>query len=314
MSNPVINGGVAPLEDIIPVLEECGLELLCRDQGFVRCPGQHLHTKANAESDCKAFNNDGIPRLYCLHQSCTYEISEANTRLYDHSQPAKASKNTQVRSRGSARAKQEQLRKWAATLLPTILADYSWPVAGLPAASPENLTGVREEEHWRYLIDYLFEPDDLVWIGRDEKDTGSPNHCWRFRTMMKWLDCEKCPGPFTCPSTFKAGTYSRSASSILTTKYLVVESDTLSRDDMAAVFHWLELEAKMPVRAVVDTGNRSLHGWFDYPPPDEIPNLKVVLTALGCDPAMFKSSQPCRLPGALRNGRYQRLLYLNHKP
>jgi hypothetical protein len=39
--------------------------------------------------------------------------------------------------------------------------------------------------------------------------------------------------------------------------------------------------------------------------------LKNILPNLGCDPALFKPSQPCRLPGARRGDKTQALLYLD---
>jgi hypothetical protein len=38
-------------------------------------------------------------------------------------------------------------------------------------------------------------------------------------------------------------------------------------------------------------------------------NLKIVLPIFGCDPALFKPSQPCRLPGARRDDRWQKLIW-----
>jgi hypothetical protein len=38
--------------------------------------------------------------------------------------------------------------------------------------------------------------------------------------------------------------------------------------------------------------------------------LKVGLTAFGCDPRLFNYSQPVRVPGAFREGKLQRLIWL----
>jgi hypothetical protein len=77
----------------------------------------------------------------------------------------------------------------------------------------------------------------------------------------------------------------------------------------------------MRLRAIVDTGRKSLHGWFDAPPPEVEAELKIILPNLGrraeakptLDPALFKLAQPCRLPGAWREpGKIrQALLYLD---
>jgi hypothetical protein len=63
--------------------------------------------------------------------------------------------------------------------------------------------------------------------------------------------------------------------------------------------------------AIVDTAGKSLHGWFRYPEHEfVVDDLKLVLPALQCDPKLFTPSQPVRLPGALRDGKYQKLVYL----
>jgi hypothetical protein len=117
---------------------------------------------------------------------------------------------------------------------------------------------------------------------------------------------------FTCPSTFKTGTHSRCNDNVVQRRFLVVESDVLDRNQVCAVFHWLEQFTRL--RAIVDTAGKSLHGWFDVPSDSTMDELKIILPVFGCDPALFKQAQPCRLPGALRTDRenkVQSLLYLD---
>jgi hypothetical protein len=62
---------------------------------------------------------------------------------------------------------------------------------------------------------------------------------------------------------------------------------------------------------VIDTAGTSLHAWFDAPRnPVREGQLKAGLVAFGCDPKVFTSSQPVRLPGAWREGKLQRLVWL----
>ena len=71
----------------------------------------------------------------------------------------------------------------------------------------------------------------------------------------------------------------------------------------------------MSLRAVVDTGGKSLHAWFDFPPDSALSELRIILPELGCDPAMFKAAQPCRIAGGWRQEkqRWQRFIWLNLK-
>ena len=78
------------------------------------------------------------------------------------------------------------------------------------------------------------------------------------------------------------------------------------------MFKWLTDKCGLNLVAVVDTAGKSLHGWFIYPKEAHVvEELKLVLPALQCDPKLFTASQPVRLPGALRDGKFQRLVYLS---
>ena len=117
------------------------------------------------------------------------------------------------------------------------------------------------------------------------------------------------PGQFTCPGVFKCGIHSRSNHNVLLRRYLVVESDVLTKDQIGGVFSWCQ--QFMRLRAVVDTAGKSLHGWFAAPGAEAEKELKAILPELGCDPSLFKVAQPCRRPGAARDGKTQALLYLD---
>jgi len=302
---------------IAPILNAVGVEILSPSDGFVRCPGVELHTNRNADSDCSAFSNDGIPRLHCFHQSCKSVVQAKNRELYAvwyrwnrHRGPAikPAFDRTQWAEKQACRKKLEALEQQARKALPNILKEYAWPYAAIIADSPEAILPDVAEHN--YLLN-LFEEDDIVWIGRDIRDSGRTGHKWRFRTALEWMGCRTCPGSFICPNTFKPGVCSRSQANVLARKFLVVESDVLPKDQVGAVYRWLALVGNLHLRAVVDTAGKSLHGWFDYPPPDELDQLEIVLRGFDCDPAMLKPAQPCRLPGALRDGKRQKLIYLS---
>lgn len=202
-----------------------------------------------------------------------------------------------------------------------ILVAHNVGAADYAEASPDYLFGSDTRDDWRLLL-RLFAPDDVVWIGESPKesagqdaDAARKEYCaTRFRRASDWLKESSCPGLFTCPSTFKSGSHSRCNDNAVHRRFLVVESDTLDRDQVCAVFHWIEQFTKL--RAIVDTAGRSLHGWFEVPPDSTMDELKIILPVFGCDPALFKQAQPCRLPGAVRTDReskIQSLLYLDLK-
>ena len=155
--------------------------------------------------------------------------------------------------------------------------------------------------------------EERIWIGA-LADSGSPEHVKNFRLVQEWLKEDKCPGQFICPANFQAGSFQRSQANVIWTHFLIVESDTLSKADMSSVFLWLARSWNLV--AVVDTGNKSLHGWFEHPiglsKKDSALN-KAILDGFGCDISMLRPSQPCRMPGWLREDtcRWQTLLYLD---
>ena len=213
-------------------------------------------------------------------------------------------------ARRSEKERAEKLKERARVSLNTILAQFRVADADLWEKSPVRLDGDIKNEWQQHLK--LYKPDDVLWIG-DVYSSGKPEHQSNFRSVSELLKESKCPGNFTCPVTFKNSVYSRSNENVLTRPYLVIESDTLSRGQMLSVIAWCQ--QFMRLRAIVDTGGKSLHGWFDYPPEASLVELKTILPAIGCDPALFKPAQPCRLPGAWRSEKsnFQHLRYLDLK-
>src|SRR5262249_18932245 len=49
-------------------------------QGFLACPGGHLHTTGKGPRDCR-ISLDGTPTLFCFHTSCGGLIDELNHEL-----------------------------------------------------------------------------------------------------------------------------------------------------------------------------------------------------------------------------------------
>ncbi len=222
----------------------------------------------------------------------------------------------QERQRFEAQKAQARLKAKAAASLHSILGDFKCGFAYYANRSPENLFNCDPQQDWRLLL-RLFKPDDLIWIG-EKYHSANEKHSpeWQrecaghFRMRDRWLAEPPLPTwPLTCPATFHPGISSRCDANVLTKPYLVVESDTLNRNDVCAVFRWTEQFTRL--RAIVDTAGKSLHGWFEFPAKVVLEELAVILPGFGCDPALFGLSQPCRLPGAYRDGRYQSLLYLD---
>lgn len=205
------------------------------------------------------------------------------------------------RERMLVREKNTRFQLRARKALPTILEKYRWSYDTILSESPVNVR-TNEADHWKLLL-CKFQPDDVVWIGERES-SGRPENSVSFRPVTDWLKCGWAPGPFTCPATFKNNICSHSNNNVLERRFVVVESDELTRDEVGAVFRYL-IECEMKLIAVVDTAGKSLHGWFIHTGDDVMEALRLLLPALKCDPKMLTASQPARLPSAMRGEKRQ---------
>ena len=306
--------------------------------GFCRCPGEALHTSRTGPKDCQV-HIDGAPTLHCFHASCTSAVAAANKQLRrelgqhawairlpsgkvlnsgDVLQPGgqvlprevieakavrdgKEKKEALILADTAARAK-----RWG----PAMHETFKWTYQAISTSSPANNLDDGEAMFRSWLL--LWPAKATIWMG-DIYDSGKPEHASHFRPIADWFAMGPSAGNFTCGSSFKPGSYSRSNANLNGHRFLVVESDTLGKDEVGAVFNYLKTRLQYRLHCVIDTAGKSLHGWFECPPNKVIENrLKAGLTALGCDPKVFTYSQPVRVPGAVRDGKLQRLIWMRN--
>ena len=305
-------------ESILGAIEWDGAEV-----GFCQCPGIGLHTKKDGDRDCKVML-DGAPTIACFHTSCSGVVDDANRRLRsaigkaERGQPGASQAPRQPTpeelERRRAKEAQARLELRSRRSLSRIIETHRVPLAEVFESSPVRLLD-DPKDGWRLLL-RLFPEDGVVWIGdkkdscNDHADEERKGFCRRrFRSVRDWLRLGVGGAQFTCPSLFRPGVHSRSNANVVRRPFLVVESDSLRHEEMMAVFNWMR--QFMRLRAVVDTAGKSLHGWFEFPRAAVLAELRVILKVLGCDPALFREAQPCRLPGAMRDGKVQSLLWLD---
>lgn len=184
--------------------------------------------------------------------------------------------------------------------------------------------------HLRHdFVRSLFSPSDLLWIG-DMKDSGSPKHAKNFKYASEWLKLEVLP-PRIAAATFKSGSISRSNANVITSPYIVVECDEmigrkpitpaekeLNKQLSAALVKMFVNKHGLTLRSVIDTGNKSLHSWFDRPEEGEMEALLKLAQGYRIDTDLLRhcSSSPLRLPLCPhdKTGNQARLLFLNPKP
>jgi hypothetical protein len=311
--------------------------------GFCRCPGEALHTHHNGKKDCRV-SVDGAPTIYCFHSSCAAVVAEAcrtlrraigqspweitlpggrvlrngdvlqqdgtvKTRAEILGHTSSGLRPPSPQSGEGERMVLETIRALAERFKPELFELFHWPFAQIVADSPLQVSERDAEDQFRTWL-RLWPAHCHVWIG-DVFSSGKPEHKTHFRPIADWYQIGPAMGNYTCGSSFKPGSFQRSNANCNGTRFLVIESDTLAKDEVGAVFAYLNLRLHFNLHAVVDTAGKSLHGWFDAPRDKRIEaRLKAVLTAFGCDPKLFTYSQPVRVPGAYRDGRLQRIVWL----
>lgn len=305
--------------------------------GFCRCPGEQLHTHRNGKKDCRV-NVDGAPTVFCFHSSCIAVVAEANRRLRRElgagSWEIKLPDGQVLRSGDVLRPGGEIVRRevvesgrFGETALPgekmvletvrvnaerfraELFEVFRWPMEQILQDSPLLVAERDAEDQFRTWLK-LWPACSTVWIG-DVYSSGKPEHQAHFRPVADWYQIGPVMGNFTCGSSFKPGCYSRSNENLNGQRFLVVESDSLSKDEVGAVFAYLQRRLRYRLHCIIDTAGKSLHGWFDAPKNKVFEaRLKAGLEVFGCDPKVFTYSQPVRVPGAFREGRLQRLIWL----
>ena len=284
------------------------IEWLSERHGRCRCPGESLHTNPTRETDATVFI-DGVPTLHCFHQSCSPARWDANRELRRQIMDSAGPGGTLPRP---PRDPEQELLSRLATVAgdgDRWISAHAWPSAEIYESSPVPLPDDPDGDYHLFLS--LFRPDDVLWMG-DVTDSGShPDH---FRRQSDWAGLNKPPHPFTTGACFRPGSQSRSNDAVVSRKYLVLESDVLDRDRVGALLRLARDVFRMRLHAVVDTGGKSLHAWFEAPhSPLWEKQLKSFLVPMGIDAATFKPSQPVRLPGAPRGERHQRLLWFSRE-
>ncbi len=285
--------------------------------GFRDCPGVDLHSTPSGRRDCRVMI-DGAPTLYCVHASCRAVVEDTNRRLRSEMGRAEARRDRgwcpricspEDIERQRQKDDKQRLAELARQKLPRLLAKFAILPTDLWHESPTSLVGVADFDLWRWFL-RIFDPADIVWIG-ETKDSGSERHATHFRPVSEWLEQGQHPGTRVAPATFKPGSFSRSKDAVAAHRLFVVESDTLTIRQQCAVIQFVRRFFEL--RAIVYSGNKSLHAYFDRVPGEALSELETILPNLGVDPAGFRPAQPFRLPGVFHaeTNRGVDLLYLD---
>jgi len=186
------------------------------------------------------------------------------------------------------------------------------------------------EEDLVLFLSTLFDPADLIFIG-ERHDPGVPGK--NILPASTWIDYFRNGGktlPFVLinllsgksePTKTGNGETCRGDACVASYRYCLAEFDNLSREDQ--IRFWSTV--KLPIRALVDSGGKSIHAWIDVPKLTEVKTAQQwgteikgrlygrSLVPLGVDAACSNPARLSRLPGHFRKekGKFQRLLWLS---
>lgn len=336
--------------DQMKVLMPVYLETYLADRIAYQTPGSFtLHCPLHGEDarpSCSVDGRSGTWLFHChacgasgslidLHAQLTglEPMSRANLRSLENALNVKLvnSNNTRSRSRQPVpKTDNAQLTERVWEDLESYLQPYhrhgTWKLE-LTETSPVPFTA---PDSWNphSMLRGLYQPNDVLWMG-DVNDTGQRHHAACFKPQAEWLGRENLP-PRLASGTFKADSISRSKGSVSTAPYIILESDNLighkpvTQEDKAinqclnyGLARYAQEELGLVLRAVVDTGNKSLHSWFDHPGENNFQILQDIADGLRLDRAVLErgSSSPLRAPGCKHEESdiSSSLLYLNPK-
>lgn len=277
-------------------------------RGFLLCPMHEGHSKPTKDTHTLCYL-DGVPTFFCWHVSCKEWIETANTELrekLDDRSPEDKAKDSELRA---AKMKAQEVSDNFRKNLPSIITSNNWDGLFDPRP-PAPIFSFNA-----FLT--LWKPDDYIWIG-DVWDTGvteEKDKSSHFTWVQNWRlkNVNLYANHYVTASSYHPGSVDRTAKNVHKTPYVVVEFDSLHPDPEtnkrqgAALLQYLRRQG-LDLRMVVDSGNKSVHGWFR--------NLltesdKFFLRQIGADPQSMRPSQPVRLPGGIRaNGKIQHLLWM----
>lgn len=167
--------------------------------------------------------------------------------------------------------------------------------------------------HWVGRGSFRLSPRPGVQAVKSDLPAGGPDGVW---FLSQPVTGEWKPNPRSLDEHGRPKMSRRSEEVVTAWRYLVLESDEAPAD------LWLRLLAKLPlpIAAIYTSGGRSIHAlvridgqskvWWDQFKALVGP----ILTLLGADGAAITAVRLTRLPGCLRGGRMQRLLYLDPNP
>lgn len=194
-------------------------------------------------------------------------------------------------------------------------------IKGIPSHQPPEPVEISAKE----ALEALFPGNPLVCLAKELWYCATRPLC-DFKGPENWSFVVPSPMIALKGKTKKGTESPRGLDNVGLRKYLVIECD-FSADDVAATGFattqemcfsvLMQLAEYRPLLCVVDSGGKSLHGWFPVDPKEGEDGKKLrgfmdYAAILGGDTKTWTKNQLVRLPGGLRdNGKRQSVLLWN---
>lgn len=159
------------------------------------------------------------------------------------------------------------------------------------------------------ILEEFYDDDDLLHISRDVfQDT--------IKSRKDWVEEGLDKMQYFCPCLFKERDKGRVADNVESRRFLVFETDQMPKqwDSQAGLIERLAQE--LPLKMVVESGNKSLHSFFKcIPNKERIKKFHDLVITLGGDQSVLRASQMVRLPWGQnsKTGKTQTVLYFDDR-
>jgi hypothetical protein len=282
------------------------IEWINETEGFCQCPGVEFHTTDNKRKDCKIMI-DGAPTIKCQHSSCnpvTFDYNRKIRSLFGRIDKANNPSGNYRPSNIVPFNSPSDIADNTAKALRDRLHDISkGRLCDTPSPIPDTVKG----QFHAHLS--LFEDSEWIWHGDTYNSTAA-----HIRPAKAWRSYSNPIGQFISHSSFKPDSEGRKNENIDEVKYLVAESDDLTKEQQMGIFAYFRDWCGWDLRMVIDTGGKSLHAWFHWPDNLNDYQIKAILKALDCDEKLLTPSQPSRVAGAKRDDKRQAILWFSATP
>lgn len=285
---------------------------VCAEEGRDRT-GSHLVIFADGRFSCVA--DPG-------HRPRIWELVGIRRDLDPEEERKRRHEDHKRRERERERIRRRELAKAA---LPDLIERWKWDPADIWEDSPVRPEDAADAP--RFFLASIFPAEGIVWTG--QVYASGEGHLDRWRTVEDWVASpEEEVGPMTCPATWKPGTCHRKRENIAEERFAVLDFDTIPttgatpstpeekvrlKAEALAITRWLREGMGWHLAAIVSTGSKSIHVWFDHPGEKAMGGLRESIAVLGIDASLIGHPEhPARLPGQVheKTGGASRVLWL----